>query len=470
MNDIMNAMKNAIKKKPAIFNLSSAQIIPVGFLMLILIGTILLLLPFSTAEGEVTSPLTALFTSTTSVCVTGLVVNDTYSHWSLFGKVVILCLIQLGGLGIIAVTSLIALILQKRFSLKERVLIMDAFDLNSLTGLVKFLMKVIKGTFAVELVGTAFYMIRFVPMYGPLKGLWVSFFTAVSAFCNAGIDVIGPSSLIPFKDDPLVLTVTMGLIILGGLGFVVWFDMATTGSRAAVSHYGPVTFWKRLGEHTKLVISLTIALIITGAVLVFAMEYDNPDTLGNMPLGGKILNSLFQSVTFRTAGFATVPQQCLRESTALLGCLYMFIGGSPIGTAGGVKTVTFFILVLNTLTYIKHKDATTAFSRNIDASLIKKASAIVSVNFFFTVVFTILLLVTNKGIELSDALYETASAVATVGLSRNLTPYLNGFGRIIIVTAMYLGRIGPISIALFFTGNKTSGKESKLAEGKYYVG
>ena len=449
---------------------TSAQIIPAGFLVLILIGAILLMLPFSTAKGETTSPLTALFTSTTSVCVTGLVVTDTFSHWSLFGKIVILGLIQLGGLGIIAVTSLIALLLQKRFSLRERVLIMDAFDLTSLSGLIRFLVKVIKGTFALELTGTAFYMIRFVPIYGPFKGLWVSFFTAVSAFCNAGLDVIGNDSLISFQDDPLLLTVTMCLIVLGGLGFVVWFDMVTGTYTAMEKHYGPIRIWKRLGEHTRLVIILTLSMIISGALLVFLLEYNNPETIGNMPLGQKILNSFFQSVTFRTAGFATVPQQNLREATSFLGCFYMFVGGSPIGTAGGVKTVTLFVLFLNTLTYIKHKDSTTALDRNINNNLIRKASAIVAVNLFITITFTILLLITNKGLVLTDALYETTSAVATVGLSRNITPSLNGFGRIIIIVAMYLGRIGPISIALFFTGNRSSGKKTKLAEGKFYVG
>ena len=458
-----------MEKKHISDRFTSAQIIPAGFLLLILIGTILLLLPFSTAPGETTTPLTALFTSTTSVCVTGLVVTDTYSHWSLFGKIVILCLIQLGGLGIIAVTSLIALILQKRFSLRERVLIMDAFDLGSLAGLVKFLMKVIKGTFAVELTGTAFYMIRFVPLYGPVKGTWISFFTAVSAFCNAGIDIIGPDSLVSYQNDPLILLVTMALIILGGLGFVVWFDFISEGYRAVDKKYGPLRIWKRLGEHTKLVIVLTLVFILSGALFVFLLEHDNPETLGGMTLSGKILNSLFQSVTFRTAGFAAVPQQGLYQSTAFLGCFYMFVGGSPVGTAGGVKTVTIFILLLNTLTYIKHRDSTTVFNRNVNSSLIKKASAIVTVNLFFTIFFTVLLLASDNSIALSDAIYETASAVATVGLSRNLTSSLNGFGRIIIIIAMYLGRIGPISIALFFTG-KSSGKEIKLAEGKYYVG
>lgn len=456
--------------KPLSERFTSAQIIPAGFFLMILIGTILLMLPISTVDGETTTPLTALFTATTSVCVTGLVVVDTYSHWTLFGKIVILILIQLGGLGIIAVTSLIALILQKRFSLKERVLIMDSFNLNSLSGLVRFLMKVIKGTFAVELTGTVFYMIRFVPAYGPVKGAWVSFFTAVSAFCNAGIDIIGDDSLISFQNDPLILMVTMTLIILGGLGFVVWFDFISQGYKAIEKHYGPLRVLKRLGEHTRLVLILTLGLIISGAIFVFALEYDNPDTIGNMSLGYKILNSFFQSVTFRTAGFAAVPQDGLREATAFLGCLYMFIGGSPVGTAGGVKTVTFFMLVLNTLTYIRHKDGTVVLDRYVSSSLIKKSTAIVSVNFFFTFFFTILIVASNSSIGLTDGLYEVASAVATVGLSRSVTPALNGFGRIVIITAMYLGRIGPISIALFFSKNHSADKNLKPASGNYFVG
>ena len=448
---------------------SSSQIIPLGFLLMILAGTLLLMLPFATQDGEQTSFLTALFTATTSVCVTGLVVVNTAAHWTIFGKIVILLLIQLGGLGIIAVTSIVTLVLRRRFSLKGRILIMDAFNLNSLQGLVSFLIKVIKGTFAIELLGTAFYMFRFAQIYGIGKGLWISFFTSVSAFCNAGIDIIGDQSLIGFQNDPLVLTVTMMLIIMGGLGFVVWFNAVEVIGQVRARKVRPSRFFSRLGEHTKLVLFLTFFLIITGAVSVFLLEKDNAATIGGMSTGGKILNSFFQSVTFRTAGFASVPQEGLSEASALLGCVFMFIGGSPVGTAGGVKTVTIFALVFSSLSYIRNQHDTTVMGRRFGTELLRKAVAIIVVNMFFTLFFSILLIATN-GVSGTDGIYEVTSAVATVGLSRDITSSLNGIGRIIIIAAMYLGRIGPISIALFFTGRKKGTADVVAAEGKFFVG
>ena len=454
-----------VKKK----RFRAAQIIPLGFLGAIIVGTVLLMLPFSTAPGYTTDFLTALFTATTSVCVTGLVVVDTYIHWSLFGKIVILLLIQLGGLGIIAVFSLLMLLFRKKISLRQTVIIHDSFNLNSMNGLLQFLIKVFIGTFLVEGAGAVLYMFVFIPRFGILKGIWYSIFTAISAFCNAGLDILGPDSLISYQTSKSLLLITMLLIILGGLGYIVWFDIISGIKRGLKSQAGFSYIYKRFSEHTRLVLFLTMFLILAGAGMVFILEYNNPDTIGCLSLPDKIFNSLFQSVTFRTAGFASVPQQSLRDSTCVGGALFMFIGGSPIGTAGGVKTVTFFVVIANTLAYIGARDETVIFKRRLSEELIKKASAITAVSFMITFFMLILLCATNN-VSLTDGMFEIVSATATVGLSRALTPLLNPVGKWIIIICMYLGRIGPISMALFFSNTWSSKNSINYSKGNFYVG
>ena len=395
----------------------SAQLIPLSFLGAIIVGTILLMLPISTADGNGGGLLTSLFTATTSICVTGLVVVDTYAYWSLFGKIVILIMIQLGGLGIISVTSILMLMVSKKMSLSQTVLLHDAFNLNSPGGLKKFLLGVFKGTFLVEGIGALLYMPVFIPQFGAVKGIWVSVFTAISAFCNAGIDIIGPDSLCQYNNNPLVMFNTMMLIIMGGLGYVVWFDVQHKVITGIKKKYSFAVIVRKLSEHTKLVLSLTLFLIVSGAIGVLIMEYTNPDTLGPMSFGQKLMNAYFQSITFRTAGFAAVPQQNLREVTCSMGDLFMFIGGSPVGTAGGVKTVTFFALFANAVAFIRSRNETVVFGRRLDEGLIKKASAIIMVSFSVTLIFLLLLMMTND-VNAVDASYEMFSATATVGLSR----------------------------------------------------
>ena len=458
-------MRDKIDNK---FKIDSSRLIPISFLMAIIVGTFLLMLPISTAEGETTSLVTALFTSTTSICVTGLVVVDTFSHWSLFGKIIILILIQLGGLGIISVTSILMLMVHKKFSLEQSILLHDAFNLNSVTGLMKFLAGVFKGTFAVEAFGALVYMITFVPKYG-VKGVWYSVFTSISAFCNAGIDILGPDSLISYNDNPLVLLNTIMLIVLGGLGYVVWFDFLNGVSHGRKKGYSVRLILRRLSEHTRLVLNITVFLILSGTIAVLILEYNNPETIGNMSFGDKVLNSLFQSVTFRTAGFASIPQQSMTDATCFMGCLYMFIGGSPVGTAGGVKTVTFFVAILNAVSFVRNRNENVVCHRKVTSDLIHKASAIIAVSFGVTFVMLIILLATNN-ISLVDGMYEMFSATATVGLSRSLTPSLNVFGKVLIITAMYLGRIGPISMALFFRYDGSEKNNVGFARGNYFVG
>ncbi len=291
-----------------VFRLSPAHIIPLSFLLAIAVGTLLLLLPAATAEGAETDFLTALFTSTTSVCVTGLVVVDTYAHWSLFGQIVILLLVQLGGLGIVTAISMVMLFLRRRFSLRNRTLLLDALNLDSRLGLMSFLTRIFKWTLVVEGLGAALYSVEFIPRFGAVKGIWVSVFTSVSAFCNAGLDILGPDSLSGYAGSPLILIVTMTLIVLGGLGYIVWFDVGRCVRDGIRFRYTPRQAVRRLGEHSRLVLRLTLGLILLGALLIFLAEYRNPATLGSMSAGDKVLNSLFQSVTFRTAGFYSVPQ------------------------------------------------------------------------------------------------------------------------------------------------------------------
>ena len=465
--DLKDIKKN--KKDGSKTKLKSAQLIPLSFLGVILIGTLLLMLPAAKA-GEGSADLTtAFFTSTTSTCVTGLVVQDTFSYWSLFGKIVILILIQLGGLGVIAVTSILMLMIHKKFSLSQSIMLHDAFNLNSMTGLKRFLKAVFTGTFAVEMFGAFIYMIVFIPEFGVDRGIWYSVFTAISAFCNAGIDILGPDSLIRYQSDPLILFNTMFLIVMGGLGYVVWIDINRGIREKRQKGFTYRKMFSRLSEHTKLVLLVTFLLILVGAISIFCMEYDNPETLGKMSLGEKAMNSLFQSITFRTAGFAAIPQQCLSDGSCTVGALLMFIGGSPVGTAGGVKTITFFAVLLNTIAFIRNRNENVVFGRKFTSDLIRKASAIVAVSFMVTFFFLVLLIVSN-GVTLVDGMYEMFSATATVGLSRALTPTLNMFGKWLIIVAMYLGRIGPISMALFFNYSSSEKNQVSYAKGNFFVG
>ena len=449
--------------------LTSAHLIPLSFLAAILIGTIILALPISSAAGNWTPFTDALFTATTSVCVTGLVVKDTYQYWSHFGQVVILALIQIGGIGVITAVSTMMMLARKRFSLSERLMLRDAMNLENLNDLLGFLLKVIRGIFVVEMIGACLYMIAFIPRFGTAKGIWVSVFTAISAFCNAGIDVLGPDSLAPYQNSALVLIVTMALIIMGGLGYVVWQDIDSKVTFGKKRGLKPAQVIRRFSEHTKLVLTLTGILIAAGTVFIFAAEFGNPETLGTMPLPQKILNSLFESVTFRTAGFATFSQAGLRDVSCLAAYLLMFIGGSPIGTAGGVKTTTFYLAILGFNSYVHGKNDAHAYKRSVSEEAMRKATAIIEVSVVTVMVLTLLLVATNPvGIE--DGLFEIVSACATVGLTRNLTPTLNTAGKLIVTAGMYLGRIGPISMAFFLTGGKKNESGVHYAEGNFYIG
>lgn len=428
-----------------------------GFLAAILIGAVLLSLPAATVSGT-PDFLTALFTATTSVCVTGLVVVPTFSYWTMFGKVVILILIQLGGLGIVVLTSVVMLALNRKFSLRDRMMIQDSFGLNSMRGMVVFVKKVIKGTLLIETIGACLYMIAFIPRYGVARGIWFSVFHAVSAFCNAGIDILGTDSLMSFSGSPLVLLTSAFLIVSGGIGFVVWWDFADVFRKVKNGELKWRQIGKNLKTHTKLVLIMTLSLLVSGMIFTLLFEYQNPQTLGSLSFGEKLLNAFFQSVTLRTAGFASVSQSGLTDSSVLVSLIYMIIGGSPVGTAGGIKTVTAAVLLLTVKSVVQGRNETVVFKKTVNPFLIRRSLAVVVISGLVFLLCTVLLIVSNR-LSLADGSFEVASAIATVGLSRDVTPSLNTFGRILIMLCMYLGRVGPITMFIFF-GQRAGSKKS----------
>ncbi len=429
--------------KKSKLSLSTTHIILLSFFMAVLLGGVLLTLPISSATGEWTPFVDALFTSTTATCVTGLVVVPTFSAWSTFGHIVILFLIQMGGLGVITVMAGLAMMLHRKMGLSDRLLIQDAFNLNTLSGLSQFVKKVLLGTFFVEGIGALLYMTVFVPEFG-LKGIWISVFTAISAFCNAGIDIIAENSLCNYVHNPMVNFVTCALIFVSGIGYIVWWDVIRVLKTRKTRK---VKFFKALTLHSKIALVTTFVLIFGGAIFVFLFEYDNPLTMKDFTLYEKIQASFFQSVTTRTAGFATISQENLSNGSAFISLLLMFIGGSPVGTAGGIKTVTITVVIAAAISAIKNKNDVTLFNRALSKQAISKAVAVICTSFFIMFVSTVLLSAVTQGNAL-DILYETVSATATVGLTRNLTSSLNVAGKIIIIATMYFGRVGPISLAV----------------------
>lgn len=450
------------------WKLSTTRIIALGFLIGIILGSILLSLPIASRNGQALAYMDALFVATSALCVTGLSTVTLVEQFTVFGQLVILVLIQFGGLGIVTFTTTVLLLLRKRIALSDRLLIQDAYNLDTLDGLVKLTIRIVKGTLLVEFAGAILYTFVFIPKYGFGKGCYYALFHAVSAFCNAGMDLLGDSSLIGYQTHVLMNVTTILLIVLGGIGFPVWWDVLGTGKRVWNKEIKPHQFWQRLSLHTKLVIWMSSCLILVGTVVVFVFEYRNPATIANLSFGDKVLVSLFQSVTTRTAGFMTVPQESLKDATAFFSLLLMFVGGSPSSTAGGVKTVTVALILLSTISLVREKKDIEAFGRKIPANYLRRGLAVIIVSFSCLVINTILLLYSEQK-DLLTTIYETTSAFATVGLTRNMTAGLSVMGKWIVIVSMYLGRIGPITMALAFNAKKHR-NSGTLPEGKILVG
>ncbi len=454
-----------MKKKKLLF--TTTRMIAIGFFAAILLGTVLLSLPIAAKGRSAVPVIDALFTATSSTCVTGLTTVVTAHSWSLFGQIVILLLIQFGGLGIVTFTTTILLLLGKRISLQDRLLIQEAYNLDTLQGLVRITIRIVKGALFVEGIGAILYSIQFIHDFGFLRGVWYSIFHAVSAFCNAGLDLLGTDSLAGYRGNVLVNIVTMLLIILGGIGFPVWWDFLDNLRRMRRRHKRNEPMKFQFCLHSRIAVSATVVLVISGALLTFLMEYDNPETLANLPFGEMVMACLFQSVTLRTAGFQTIPQQSFRDGTSMIFLFLMLIGGSPSGTAGGIKTVTAVLVFASVLSTVKGKE-TGFMKRKFSARTEKKAFAVLGVSLGALFVLTTLLLVVQKS-DFLDTLYEMVSAVATVGLSRNFTGSLKTAGKLIVVLGMYLGRIGPITMALA-VNKKHSGGKVAYPEGKVLIG
>ena len=372
------------------------------------------------------------------------------THWSIFGQAVIILLVQIGGLGVITITTGMFFMLRKRITLGNRMLIQESMGLNTMTGLVPLVKKILIGTGIIEGIGAVLYATQYVPEFGIGYGIWAAIFNSISAFCNAGMDIVRDDSLRSYVTNPVMNFTTMGLIILGGLGFVVWKDL-WQGLKKIVKDKVPV---KRTIQQwrfqTKIVLSITSFLILFGTILIFLFEYHNPATMESLSLPQKIQASLFQSVTTRTAGFETVAQAALTDASSLVSMFLMIIGGSPTGTAGGVKTVTFAILVFCVLSVAKQEESITLFKRRVPQNLLSKALAIIVINLIVLMTSVLLLLVFDHG-TFMDSCYECVSALATVGLTKGLTPNLTIAGKVIIIITMYLGRVGPISMAIGFS-------------------
>ena len=430
---------------------NAARIIIVGFLWVIIVGTLMLMLPVSSAKGQWTDFVTALFTATTSTCVTGLVVVPTYAYWSLFGKVVILILIQLGGLGIISFTIGFLIIIGKKISLKERKMIQESYNLDSAQGVLKILRKIFGITVKIEGIGAILYSIQFIPEYGIVKGICYSVFHSVSAFCNAGIDIIGNDSLVKYHGNVLVNFTTVMLIICGGIGFIVWLDIGGIISEIRNKKLSPNKFIERMKLHTKLVLITTAILVGGGFLFILLFEYNNPDTLGNMTFGNKCLAALFEAVTLRTAGFITVPQAGFRDGTFMIMCGLMIVGGSPFGTAGGIKTTTLALIFLLTWSTIKGKEDIEVCRRRINKQNVRSAVAIGTIVLSILAV-AIMALSFTEDAPLKVITFEAVSALGTVGLSMDFTASLTAIGKLIIIVLMFFGRVGPITIAMAMAG------------------
>ncbi len=429
--------------------LSRVQTIALGFLMIIILGTILLMLPIASKSGESAGFLNALFTATSSTCVTGLVVVDTYTNWTLFGQVVILLLIQVGGLGFITIGVFLAIFMKRRIGLKERNLIQESVNTLQIGGTVRLVNKIVRYAMIFEGVGALLLMIRFIPEFGIVKGIWYGIFHSISAFCNAGFDLMGQfepySSLVRYYDDVLVNVVIMALIVIGGIGFIVWDDISVHKWRV-----------KKYLLHTKIVLTVTLVLIVAGSICFYVFEQDN--LLAGMDVKGKFLSSVFGAVTPRTAGFNTIDTGAYTEATRLLTVVLMFIGGSPGSTAGGIKTTTMMVILLYIWSTLRNKSGLNIFGRRMDEDSIKKASTVFFINLMLAAASALIMSGLEPLLSLSDILMEIFSATSTVGITTGITREITEASKYLLIFLMYCGRIGSMSFALSFTEKRHSPK------------
>lgn len=426
--------------------MNPTRIIAFSFAAIILLGTVLLILPVSSRSGESCSLLKALFTATSATCVTGLVLADTWTQWSAFGQVVIITLIEIGGLGFMSAASVVVFLFRRKIGLRQRMIMAQAISVDDMQSVVKLQKWVILGSLMIQACGALVLFFRFLPEYGPARAAAWGGFHAVSAFCNAGFDIFGSvapgQSLAVFNADPIVVLTLSSLVVLGGLGFLVWEEVLR------------VKRFKKFSVYTKLVLISTVALLAAGTGLILFLEWNNPETLGDMPWWQKILNSLFQSVTLRTAGFASFDQAGLTDAGKVVCILLMLVGGSSGSTAGGAKTVTFVVLLLFIGTRLRGRTTVTVFKHSILPEKVMDAMMIISVMLGLSL-FGALVICTTSPVGFIDSLYEAVSALATVGLTAGATPILSLPAHLLLILFMYFGRVGILTISLgFLMGNR----------------
>lgn len=442
--------------------LSTTQIISLSFAGIILLGAGLLLLPVSSRDGASCGLLTALFTATSATCVTGLTLADTWSQWSGFGQAVILCMIEIGGLGFMSAAAMVIFLFRKKVGLKQRMVIAQALSLNDMQGVVRLQKVLIYGSLGIQLLGALVLMFRFLPEYGFRQAAAWGVFHAVSGFCNAGFDIFGKiapgQSLIPFNDDPVVLITLMILVIVGGLGFFVWEELARVRS------------FRKFSVYTKLVLIATAGITVLGAGIFLLLEWNNPDTLGQMPVWQKILNSFFQVTTLRTAGFAAVDQGALTEGSKAVSMVVMLIGGSSGSTAGGLKTVTFVVLVLYIWAKARGRNTVHMFKRTIPE---KKATDAMTIFFIMTALAFFggfVITATAPGVNFTAGLFEAISALATVGLTTGITSAVGLPAQLFLILFMYFGRVGVLTISLGFLMGNTATDRYRYADASLLIG
>lgn len=426
--------------------ISYVQMIAASFLIVILLGSFLLSLPIASRSGQWTPYINSIYTATSATCVTGLVVYDTFTHWTIFGQLVILGLIQIGGIGFMTLVSMLSIALKRHIGLYERKLIMQSTGTLKISGAVKLIKRVVIGTAVFEGIGAVLLSFRFVPEMGFLRGIYNGIFHAVSAFCNAGFDLMGRfdkfSSLTRYADDPVVNLTVAGLIVVGGIGFFVWSDIYNCRFR-----------FRKLQLHSKVVLTATAALIIVPMLGFFIMEFNH--AFRGMDTGTKVIASLFQSVTPRTAGFNTVDLNALSEGGGIMTIVLMFIGGSPGSTAGGIKTTTLVVLIIEAIASARQSSQIAVFKRRLDEGVLRQASAIVTI-YLLAVIVSSLVICTIDPFSMKQVLFEVVSAVGTVGLSLGITPSLSIASKIIIMILMFAGRVGGLSFALIIAQKKAA--------------
>ena len=442
-------------------SMSATKLIALCFLGIILLGTGLLMLPVSSRSGEPCQFLPALFTATSATCVTGLTPFDTWTQWSGFGQGVLLCLIELGGLGFMSAATLVIFLFRRKVGLRQRMLIAQALSLNEMDGVVRLQRMVIFGSLGFEVAGALILTLWFWPQYGFVRALRWGVFHSISAFCNAGFDIFGSmepgSSLLLFQNDPVVLLTLGALVVLGGLGFLVWQDIAEKRS------------WKKLSVYSRLVLLATAMLIVSGWALICILEWNNPKTLGNLSVGSKLLGGLFQSITLRTAGFDAINQAGLTQGGKAVSMVLMLIGGSSGSTAGGLKTVTFLVVLLFIWARARGRSNVSAFCRTIPQEQALNAMTISLMMVLLSVLGGIFVCATSP-VSFTDGLFEAISALATVGLTAGATGLLSVPAKILIIIFMYFGRVGVLTISLGFLMGNQAVERFRYAETSLLIG